>query len=482
MVRRWSIHQREGLTALGVASVQPGDTVRFLTVWLVLLMVVPARLVIAPLGAAGAPALLLAVGGLFWWLNMNLMSGRILRPRPETTLILVAALVTAVLCSYVAAMTRPIDGLEVRAADRGLIKIVAWAAVVLLTVDGISTRDRLETLLRRFTVLGSIVAAIGVVQAFSGVDVTRYIIVPGLSANFEYATLLSRGGLNRPAGTATHPIEFGVVMAMVLPIALHFALHSEPGARLRRWIVVLLVGLAMALSVSRSAIVGEAVALLILFVGWPARRRIFALMLLPVLVVLVRLAVPGLVGTLVNLFTGISTDPSADSRISALPLAMSFVRAAPVFGRGFGTFLPSYVILDNQYLGFLIETGAVGLLILLAFLASGVWAGRAGALASPDAAGRDLGYSLAAASAVPLVTFVTFDALSFPMAAALAFFVVGSSAAFARIQKGRPAVIAAPGIRVFSAAALARLRARRPSTGSVERLPEPVEAADESTH
>ena len=46
-------------------------------------------------------------------------------------------------------------------------------------------------------------------------------------------------------------------------------------------------------------------------------------------------------------------------------IAGEFIGRAPIFGRGFSTFLPSYRILDNQYLGLLIETGIVGLVAFL---------------------------------------------------------------------------------------------------------------------
>ena len=71
-------------------------------------------------------------------------------------------------------------------------------------------------------------AAIGIFEYYSGINVTNYIHIPGLSNNGDYTSLLDRSGFNRPSSTAVDPIEFGVVMAMLLPLALHQAVTS-PG-------------------------------------------------------------------------------------------------------------------------------------------------------------------------------------------------------------------------------------------------------------
>ena len=71
---------------------------------------------------------------------------------------------------------------------------------------------------------------------------------------------------------------------------------------------------------------------------------------------------------MIRLFTGISQDDSALSRTDSYDLAAQFIERSPVFGRGLSTFLPSYRILDNQYLGLLIETGVVGTAAFLALL------------------------------------------------------------------------------------------------------------------
>ena len=139
----------------------------------------------------------------------------------------------------------------------------------------------------------------------------------------------------------------------------------------RRWFYRLLlaaISMAIFLSISRSALLCAAVGLLLLSMSWTARARVRALGLVAVLVVVVYVTVPGVMGTLLKLFTGASDDPSISSRTGSYDLAFTFVERSPWLGRGFGTFLPKYWILDNGWLGLLIEggvVGAVGLVVLV---------------------------------------------------------------------------------------------------------------------
>jgi polysaccharide biosynthesis protein PslJ len=412
----------------------PLDGAAVLTAVLALMMLLPSRLVFGPLGAAGSPSSLLAILCGLWWLNVTLVQGgyRIAPHRPVR--ILSGLLILAALASYIAATTRPIDAVELRAADRGLLRICAWVGLMLLAAEGMDSRERLDALLRRFVAFGAVMAAIGVLQFFSGVDITQWINVPGLSSNIDYPTLLSRGGLNRPASTTLHPIEFGVVMAAVLPIAVHYAFEAERARRLK-WAGVVLIASAAIMSVSRSAVIGMVLASIVLIPTWsPARRRRILTSAL-VLVVVMRFAVHGLIGTILGLFTGFFTDTSTGSRVTAYAAVATYVEQRPIFGRGLATFLPSYYILDNQYLGTLIEMGLVGLLVLLAILISGVVEARVAAVRAVDASRRDLAYSLCASAVVSVVAFGTFDALSFSTAAAVAFFIVGCCAGVARLGR-----------------------------------------------
>jgi O-antigen ligase len=149
--------------------------------------------------------------------------------------------------------------------------------------------------------------------------------------------------------------------------------------------------------------------------------------------------VPGMIGTLVGLFSGIGSDSSAQSRTGSYSLAGMFIERAPIFGRGFQTFLPEYRILDNQYLLSVIETGLVGVAALLGFFVTGiVTARRARRLADTEAV-KGLAQALAASCAAGMASFALFDALSFPQVANLVMLVVGVAGGLYRLlQVGGP--------------------------------------------
>lgn len=433
----WPRRRAAPAPAVGpVAGRDRGDAVTFLTVLAVLLLLVPSRLVFAPLGGSGSPALMLAVAGLVWWSHAVQTAAPSLYPsRPARWA--AGAWAASVAASYVVAMSRPIDDIEVRAADRGIVSLLALLGLLLVAADGIPSTTRAEQLLRRIVGLAAVVGSLGVLQFFTGLDVASYIRVPGLSADGYLSSMETRNGLNRPSATATHPIELGVVLAIVLPLALHFALTAPPGRRTRPVLSVLVISLAALMSVSRSAVLASLVALAVFLPGLPRRQRRYTLLALPLVLVAVKVAVPGLIGTLRGLFMGIGSDPSAGSRTGSYDVVGPYIAARPVFGRGFNTFLPSYHILDNQYLLTLIDTGVLGLLALLALFGGAFLCAASAATRWPmGSTRRSMARAVAAGVSAAAVGFATFDALSFPMCAALSALICGIAFRLRRLARG----------------------------------------------
>ncbi|HKE99804.1 MAG TPA: O-antigen ligase family protein [Actinomycetes bacterium] len=432
----------------GLTGVAPGTAVRarprkaerardgvgLITAYLCLLIAVPSRLVFKPLGAGGTPAALVALFGLVAWIGAWMVPSRgVPHARHQPVRWGLAMFSIAVLASYLAGVTQFLPAGELRSADRGLIALAAWSGIVLMVADGIDSRERLELVLRRFVIAAAILAAIGILQFLTGFDITKLLKIPGLSENQPLALINQRSSFRRVAGTASHPIEFGVVLAMALPVALHCAFTAVQG-RLWRWVAVALIGAAIPMSLSRSAILGLLAAALVLLPTWSPRRLAGAALLLPVFAVAMKGVAPGLLGTIKSLFTGLQSDPSFQGRTEDYAVVGKFISQAPVFGRGFGTFNPGdYVLLDNQYLGTLIETGMVGLITLLLLFLIGIFTARGARRRSNDPDFRDLGQSLAASVMVAMVSFVTFDAFAFPMATGTTFLVIGLAGAAWRV-------------------------------------------------
>jgi O-antigen ligase len=409
------------------------DAVTGLTAFLVLLVVIPSRLIFAPLGSAGTPAEVLGMVLFAVWLTVSVSSLGRREKHAEPIRIFAGLFVGAVLISYVAANSRAMFSADARAADSGLLLVCSWMGVLLMTMDRVPTRERLDVLLRRLVLLAGALATLGLLQFATKTPFTNYLQVPGL-ANNQTLSVYGRGGLTRPAGTAAHPIEFGAVLTMALPIAMHYAMTDRHRSALRRWYPVLAMGFAVPISISRSAVLSLIVVLCFVLPTWTraARRRAYAAIL--ALSAAVYVMVPGLLGTITHLFTGISGDSSAQSRSGSFSLAYDFISRAPIFGRGFLTFLPAYRILDDQYLGLLIETGVVGLVAYLGLLVSGMVGGLRLRRTANQIDGL-LGVSLAASVASALASFALFDAFSFPMAASLSFLILGCVGALRRLAR-----------------------------------------------
>jgi len=242
------------------------------------------------------------------------------------------------------------------------------------------------------------------------------------------------------AGTAVHPIEFGVVLAMIFPLALWRAFNTARGAGLWPWASVGLLAVAIPMSLSRSAFLGLFAVAVVLLPTWPGTRVLGAVLVAPVFTVAMQAVAHGLLGTIKSLFVGLTSDPSFQGRTDDYKVVGRFIGQSPLFGRGFGTFDPAkYVLLDNQYLGITIELGYFGLAALLGLFVVGIAAARSARRRGPagDERWRELCQCLAASVTVCLISFVTFDALAFPMCAAMTFLVLGCAGAAWRIA-GRP--------------------------------------------
>ena len=407
------------------------DAAAFLSICVFTLMLIPSNLTISAIGAVGTPALLLGLCALVWWAGaqMNRSTSTLTPPQPIRRAMLWFTI--TVVISYIAATVRPIDDLELNAADRGLLLIASWLGLVLLASDGLVGRANLDTVLRRLVLAGGIAAFVGILQFVTGAAIVDVIQIPGLTPNTSLTSIYDRNGFTRAAGTSSHPIEFGVVLAMVLPLALHFALTDRNRSALARWLPVALIAVAVPITISRSALVGVVVALAVLIPTWPAGRRRVSYVVIAGAVVAIYVTIPGMLGTLTRLFTDISTDGSARSRTDSYSLALEFIERNPLFGRGLSTFLPQYRILDNQYLGLLIEVGFIGTIALLALFAVAIMSAWASRRSSRDDTTRSMAQALTAMVAAGAVSFATFDSFGFPQASTLVFLAVGCIGALA---------------------------------------------------
>ena len=186
-----------------------------------------------------------------------------------------------------------------------------------------------------------------------------------------------RFGLNRAEASFGHPIELGVVLAMVLPLGVALGF----GSGRRWWVPTLFLAVGVMSTASRTPITTLVAVLLVLVWLRPGDVKRLLPFALP-LIVVVKLAAPGSIATLKNSFFpegGLVAEQSryyrtadpmlAGGRLLQLGPMLNEASRTPLLGQGFATRqsgfdnpLRNAPILDNQWLGLLLELGIVGVI------------------------------------------------------------------------------------------------------------------------
>jgi O-antigen ligase len=294
-----------------------------------------------------------------------------------------------------------------------------------------------------------LVAGTAVVSMFSIVEQrTQFnifdhvgLVLPFLQFNGDGDIELARAGLTRAVGSSGHPIELGVVLALVFPLGLALGF----GSGRRWWIPTAVLAVGVMSAASRTPILVLVAAAVILL--WLRPTDVKRLLPLAVpLIVVVQLTLPGSIATLKNQFFpkgGLVAEQTAQARNADPLLAGGRIRQlgpmldeasrTPVLGQGFATRQTGFYnplrnapILDNQWLGLLLELGIVGVVGWAAlFIGSARRLGRAARRrAGPD------GW-LAAGLAASIVGFgvamFTFDGFSFIQASFIFWMLISLS-------------------------------------------------------
>ncbi|MGH9227705.1 MAG: O-antigen ligase family protein [Acidimicrobiales bacterium] len=411
------------------------DAVAVLTTWLILLFALPERLVYPPLGAAGAPAGILAWLIAAWWglnrLVPQLVSGGRRQPLRQALVVVFCACALA----YLFGLLRDPPGVQQRASDRFLLRLLGMSGVALVVADGVRTRERLDTLLRRLTVAGAALGVMGLVHSFLGFAYAERVTLPGLALNRELFSGVRRAGVERITGTANHPIAYGVTLGLLLPLAVHYASVATRGPE-RQWRVAVAatIGIAIPITVSRSAVICVVAAFVVLWLSWPWRRRVNAIGVLGAGLVIVQAVLPGRILGLFRLFTDLNRDNSLEARTRDYEIVFDHILERPWFGLGPGTFLPDeFVQLDNQALKLMLEVGFVGCVAFIFLYVTGMRLAQSARRGSADEGTRDLCQTLTAMLVAAFVVCFTFDAYGYSFYWAVVFVTLGAAGALWRL-------------------------------------------------
>ena len=266
-----------------------------------------------------------------------------------------------------------------------------------------------------------------------------------------------RSGRPRAYASAQHSIALGAALAMLLPLALYLARRTR---RYHWWACAGLLVMGVLVTVSRTAFLMLVVEVIVLLALKPREiRRMLPLMV--VALVGVQFAMPGTLTALKSAFFpkgGLIAEQRGGAgtygsgRVADLGPGLSEWSKRPVSGQGFGTRITNRddprvnaPILDNQWLGLLLELGALGVAAFIWLLVRATR--RLGRIARRDNSDDGwLAAALAAAVAAYGVGMFTFDAFSFIQVTFLLFILLGLCAPELRSAfKRYPLVSVSPG-------------------------------------
>jgi len=331
--------------------------------------------------------------------------------------------------------------------DKKLMFFLSFVLVLYITASVIRRLDNIDYLTKTLAGGGAVVAFFALIEARTGFNIFNHLtrVIPLLHWTTDDLTGpdMKRFGSAklRVFASAQHPIALSAMFVMLTPLAIYLAHRT----RQKRWMLAaFLLAAACASTVSRTGIMMFVVVIIVFLWLRPRETRRLWPAIFPALIV-IHFALPGTIGALKNSFLptgGLVAEQQSDAgqvgsgRLADLGPALTEYKATPLVGQGFGTRVvdPSAPtpleanILDDQWLGTLLETGAIGVFGWLWFFVRVVR--RFGAEAKHDDSARGwLLAGIAAGVAAFAVGMLTYDAFSFIQVTFLLFIFVGLGAA-----------------------------------------------------
>lgn len=420
----------------------PGDSLTVLLFSLSVAFVLPQRFVIVGLDNAGAPGLLIGVFLLGLWVLGRLHPETRLDGDRDVARVVIALFTAMWFFDLAQGAFQPGGAGTTEAIIRRLLSLLSFVGYALYASDALQHPRDVQRLLRGLTILGGLVAAIGLVQFASGIDPLSSLRIPGLVDSPSTTEIRVRSSFVRARGTALHPIEFSVVLAMLLPTTIH-VFRTSTTTRWRRTAAACALGCGAAalISVSRSGVLAIVVAVAVASLAWTVRERIRYAAASFVLLVGVYMLAPGLLGTLRGLFANAGNDPSILNRQRDVPIVIGIVEDSPLFGIGDGRITAEDILLDNEFYGRLISSGVAGVVLFsLMFVVPAAFA-YARSRIGRDETMHSAAIALAAGLATAFVSLATFDGWFFRLYVTVVAVMIASAGAVWRLRRVDPTAI-----------------------------------------
>lgn len=383
-----------------------------------LFLVLPGDIAfVGPLRSNGTPMRLLGMLALFMVVAGFIGFQHRRRARPVVWIVLVH--LAFVLFAWTVAHVRELPPDQGAQIDRALLAVLAGTGLVLLAATVVTELRQAHRLILLLAV-GSLVAAlVGALQFVGVINVWADVIrAPFLTTITNPMGVTPRQGFSRVPGTMSSPLEFAVVLGVVLPLLLHLALHTASSAVRRvAWLAVLAVLVTLPFALARSGLLALVVALVVYLLFLRGTHRWSVVVAAVVTALAAPVVAPNITGAFRTLIVDAGEDDSIQGRLGDYPRVVAAFDASPWIGNGPSSDPERRFILDNQWLATLVRDGMVGVLGLAILLLGGAMLAAWAAGRMPaGSAGRSLNGALCAGLVALAVAGGTFDLLSFPQA------------------------------------------------------------------
>ncbi len=325
---------------------------------------------------------------------------------------------------------------------KGITFLLSFILLFFFIVSVVRTKAQIEQLLRFMVSGGAVLAMFAIVESRTQYNVFDHLsnVVPLLdSAPFSVASSEEGRGV-RAFASAQHPIALGAALVLLIPPAVYLVRVSARSSWWWRVAAGLLAVGSLATLSRTSVLMLVAVAAVFLWLRPRQTRRLWPL-LIP-MVLIVHFVIPGTLGTLKQSFLpagGLIAEQQSNpgsrgqGRIADLGPSLREFAEKPLVGQGYATRVvdtarPSDQILDDQWLGILLETGLVGLIGWFWLVARSIRRLAHGAKEDDGDRGWLLA-ALAASVATFAVGMLTVDAFAFVQVTVLFFILLGLGAA-----------------------------------------------------
>jgi len=322
---------------------------------------------------------------------------------------------------------------------KALSFFLSYVLVYYLIVSVVRDWKTIDFLLRVLVAGGSVIGVFALIERRTDYNIFNHLhsVAPFLKFQgaIGAAGLERGGGRLRVYGPAEHPIALGALFVILIPLAIYLARRA--GQR-RWWFATLVLALGAFATVSRTAVIMLAVVALVYLRLRPKETKRLWPLVIPALAA-VHIAMPGTLGSLRAAFFprgGLIAQQSnivagnqlrSNGRLADIGPSLHELAPNPIFGQGYGTRIVGFnekynnaAILDDQWLGTLLETGIVGFFAWLWIF--GRCVRRLSRAAREDDTPRGwLFTGLAAAIAAFGIGMATFDAFSFTQVAFVFF-------------------------------------------------------------